>query len=119
MSVANGLATGNAKALLPVGHHARKEAVGIFTATGTVTLTAQSRNVLRIDPGGAGRTVLLPPEQVGLEFWIYNAADAAETLTVKEDSNSTTIGSVAQNQGGHYWCDGTDWQRVGTFTMVA
>jgi hypothetical protein len=118
MSVANGTATGNAQEALPVGPWSMKELVGIMTATGGITLTAQSRNVLRIDPGGAARTLLLPPEAVGLWFVIINAADAAETITLKDDSNTDTIGTVTEDQGGFYWCDGTAWQRGGTFTMV-
>ena len=68
--------------------------------------------LLFLDPGGAGRDVLLPPEEAGLMYCIVNTADAAETLTVKEDSDTTTIGALAQNEAAWYACDGTTWHRV-------
>lgn len=93
----------------------------IATLSGTLTLDGTYGDVLKLDPGGAGRTVLLWPEATrkGVLVWIINAADAAETLTVKEDSNTTTIGSVAQNKTGLFYCDGTNWTLLYTFTTTA
>lgn len=122
MSVADGLASVNVHHLLPVGPLTIKEAYGEITLTGTLTMTAQFRNLLRLDPGGAGRTVLLPPEQPGLCYFIANAADAAESLTVKDDANGTTVVTIAQNQAAIVWCGGltaADWKKFVLFTAPA
>lgn len=81
---------------------------------GTLTLVAGSPQIQSLDCGGAGRTVLLPAEadSKGLFFLFSNWSDAAETLTIKEDSNTTTIITVAQAKGGMVWCDGTQWRGV-------
>jgi hypothetical protein len=72
--------------------------------------------ILYLDPGGAGRTVLLPAEadSEGLCFWIRNIADAAEVLTIEEDSATTTIVALAQNEGCMVHCDGTTWRAFQT-----
>lgn len=84
------------------------------TLAGTLTLTADSAQLQSHDCGGAGRTVLLPAEadSIGLFFIFGNWSDAAETLTVKEDSNTTTIITVAQAKGGIVWCDGIQWRGI-------
>lgn len=87
----------------------------VQTLTGTLTLAADSPPLQALDPGGAGRDVLLPAEERGLVFVIVNTADAAEALTVKEDGGVTTIGTVAGSAGGAtnergiFVCDGTTW----------
>lgn len=88
-----------------------KNRLGILaqTLSGTFTMDDDMPHLLFLDPGGASRTVLLPPEARGLWYIVVNTADAAETLTVKEDSNTTTIGSVSQNGIGFFFCDGTTW----------
>lgn len=72
--------------------------------------------VLYLDPNGAARTVLLPAEadSKGLTFFIRNVADAAEALTVEEDSSSTAIVVLAQNEGCMVHCDGTTWRAFET-----
>lgn len=79
-----------------------------------LTLTTSMPNLLFLDPGGSGRTLLLPTEasSKGMRFEIVNTADAAEDLTVKEDSNTTTIGIVGIGESGVFWCDGTTWRMV-------
>lgn len=62
------------------------------------------------DPGGAGIDLLLPAEAEGLAFVIFNTADAAEAIAVKEDSDTTTIITLDQNQAGLVVCDGTTWR---------
>lgn len=79
------------------------------TLTGTYTMDAKSPHLLWLDPGGAGRTVLLPAEAAGAWFLINNQADAIEDLTVKEDAGVTTIGIVKAGQGTWFFCDGTTW----------
>lgn len=67
--------------------------------------------VLYLDPNGGAKTVLLPAEadSKGLTFFIYNAADAAETLTIEEDSSTTAIVALTQGEGCMVHCDGTTW----------
>lgn len=76
--------------------------------------------VLLLDPNGGAKTVLLPAEadSEGLTFVIFNTADAAEVLTVEEDSSTTAILTLAQGEGGLVYCDGTTWHgmMVGTNT---
>lgn len=80
------------------------------TLTGTKTLTDADFIMQFLDPGGAGRNVLLPPEaNTNHTFWIVNKADAAETLTVKDDSAATTIGTVAQGETKMFTSNGLAW----------
>ena len=66
------------------------------------------------DPGGAGRNVDLPAEasSSGLAFEIYNTADAAEDLTVRDDSGTQTIAIIGQNEGGLVRCNGSAWRGI-------
>lgn len=82
------------------------------TLSADLTLTKGYRQVLGLDPGGANRDVLLPPEEHGLWYYIRNRADAAENLVVKEDSDTTTIATLNQNEAALFWCDGTTWRPV-------
>ena len=93
------------------------ELMSVRTLAGADTLTAGHRNVQRLDPGGAGRDVFLPPEAAGLWFLIANAADAAESLTVEDDAAGAVV-TVAQNQAALVWCDGASWHYV-LFTAPA
>lgn len=84
------------------------------TLTAKTTLTKATHfthRILRLDPGGAARTVVLPTEadMDGYMGLIVNAADAAETLTVKEDGDSTTIATIDQDEACLLFCDGTNW----------
>lgn len=113
--------SGNLTAQRPYAVEGLLSLIGAYadvTASGTVTLDSSYGNFMKIDPGGAGRTVLLPPESSGAWFYIQNTADASETLTVKEDSNTTTIGSLAQNKAAIFVCDGTAWHIMGILTWA-
>lgn len=68
--------------------------------------------VIICDPGGGAIDLLLPAEasSEGLVFLIFNNADAAETISVKEDSDTTVIASVAQSKAALLYCDGTTWR---------
>lgn len=92
------------------------------TLSGTLTLTLDTYNdnILKLDPDGAHRTVLLWPESAtkGMSVLIVNAADAAENLVVKDDSNTTTHATINQNEAGLFRCNGTAWSLVCIFTIA-
>lgn len=71
----------------------------------TYTMDAEMQPVQSLDPGGSSRTVLLPAETKGLWFLIVNTADVAgEVLTIKEDSNTTTIVTLGQDESAMLFC---------------
>lgn len=89
------------------------------TLTGTFTMTHAMAPLQFLDPGGATRIVLMPTEadSKGLFFQIVNKADAVEDLTIKDDSNTTVIGTISQNEMAQLVCDGTTWSiGIGTTT---
>lgn len=79
------------------------------TLAGTLTMAAGDPIINFLDPGGAGRTILLPPEEDGLIFVFVNTADAAEVLTIKDDSNTTTFATPTQAEAAILVCNGTTW----------
>lgn len=81
-----------------------------LTADNTA-LDADTPHLISLDPDGA-KDLLLPPEAPGLWFLITNWAGGAEAITVKDDSDTTTIGIVLQNKAGLFVCDGTRWFAV-------
>lgn len=91
-----------------IGGHNRLRAI-VQTLTGTTAMDADMPPLIFYDPGGAAREVDLPPEAKGLFFIIVNTADAAEAITVKDDSGVTTVASVAQAEIGVVFCNGTTW----------
>jgi len=92
----------------------------IATLAGNLTLDGSHGDLLKLDPGGAARDVTLWPvaSRKGVKVWLVNAADAAETITVKNVGGST-IGTVAQNKTGIFYCDGSTWYAIVTFTTTA
>ena len=77
---------------------------------GTKTLTDADIPVQYLNPDGSGRDVNLPAEAAANHiFIIVNTADAAEDLTIKDDSPATII-TVGQNEAGVVVSDGTDWK---------
>ena len=83
-----------------------------MTLTGAYTLTALDANFLNLDPGGASRDVTLPAvtESNGLVFVIFNAADAAENLVVKNAGGSTIV-TIPQAGSATVGCDGSVWSK--------
>jgi len=77
----------------------------------TYTIGSDYPPVVLLDPGGGAISALLPAEADGKSkvFIIFNTADAAEAIAVKEDSGTTTIITLDQNQAGVVFCDGTTW----------
>lgn len=80
------------------------------TLTGGVTLDTTYPLWIGLDPGGAGRTIVLDGDAAtdsdihGLFRIITNRADAAENLTVN-DAAAATIGTISQNETGVFYHD--------------
>jgi hypothetical protein len=81
------------------------------TLAATKTLICDDPYYQVLDPGGAGRDVVLPVEAAskGLSFHIKNSADAAEVLTIKASDGSTTVCTPTQSESALVTCDGTTW----------
>jgi hypothetical protein len=75
------------------------------------TLVITDKFIHFLDPGGAGRNVVLPAEvsSAGLIFLIVNTADEAEDLTIQNDA-AGTVATVAQNESAFVVCDGVTWK---------
>lgn len=79
------------------------------TLSANKTLTDRDAPIQFLDPGGAARDVTLPAEGNGNHpFIISNRADAAETITVKNDA-AATIAEIAQDETKAVYPDGTNW----------
>lgn len=86
--------------------------VNTETLAGTKTIAFGDPQYQRLDPDGSDRDVVLPAEAaaIGLgPYVIFNAADGAETLTVKEDSSTTTLAVLDRGNYCMVWSDGTNW----------
>lgn len=86
--------------------------------SGEITIAKEYPPVLLLDPAGSDRDVLLPAEadSKGLMFWIFNTADnPAEILSIKEDSDTTVIVALDENEFGYVYCDGTNWRGFSSF----
>lgn len=87
--------------------------VATSTLSATKTLTDADKGIQFLDPGGAGRDVTLPAESsANHAFCIVNTADAAETLTVKDDGGAT-IKALAQGENGLFVSNGVAWKMIG------
>ena len=82
------------------------------TLAATKTLVCDDAYYQVLDPGGAGRDVVLPVEAAskGLSFHIRNAADAAEILSIKASDGSTVVCTPTQSESALVHCDGTTWR---------
>lgn len=83
------------------------------TLTGARTITVVEIDTypyITFDPGGAARTVTLPAEaaSIGAQLLLKNSADAAEIITVNDDS-TTLVCTLTQSESVLLWCDGTTW----------
>lgn len=67
---------------------------------------------IALDPGGAGRTIIMPSESANKFVMqvISNEADAAEDLTIRNSANSATIATISQDEVGIFFCDGVAWR---------
>ncbi len=80
------------------------------TISAQLALDRDEPPVQVIDPGGSGRDVLLPPEEEGLTFFILNAEDVSGDLTVKEDSDTTTIDVLPPGRMMQFTCANGTWR---------
>lgn len=111
MSASDGL-TGLADPYIDSGDGAHqglcRYAGSTLTLTGALTLSTAYANVLRVDPGGAGRAVTLPTaaeKYNGAWYRVYNVADADEDLTV-----DTSLAVVQPGEVWDFYCDGSQWR---------
>lgn len=58
---------------------------------------------------GATEDLLLPPEATSTGVFLLIANTGGESIVVKEDSDTTTIGTVATAKSAAFFCDGTTW----------
>lgn len=86
----------------------------ITMAADNETIAVDWPPVLVVDPTG-GKDMLLPAEadSAGLTFFVYNKADASENLVLKDDADSATVATIAQDAGAIVHCDGTTWRQIG------
>jgi hypothetical protein len=119
MSTSDGLHSSKPVDAAFTSHPRRKNAIGVVTLTGALTLTDQYRQILRLDPGGSARDVNLPAEAIsnGLAFEIVNTADAAENLVVKDDAGGTVV-TISQNEKATVVCDGATWYHTGIVSIA-
>lgn len=80
----------------------RNSSSNIETLAADKTLTVNDAPTQVLDPAGA-RKVLLPEVGAALaagatSFWIRNTADAAEVITVKDSTDTLTVGTPTQNE---------------------
>ena len=82
----------------------------LVSGTAASNQTVITSNVLLIDPAGSGRNITLPAEasSTGLFLLIFNTADGAEALTIKDDGGTDII-VLDQNQHGIVFCNGTSF----------
>lgn len=90
-----------------------KGGIAAVTLTGAVTVTSKSGNILVLDPAGASRDVTMPPEESceGAVFVIYNTADAAENLVIKNDAAGTIV-TIGRGESYIVACNGTAWSAI-------
>lgn len=83
------------------------------TLAANKTIAVTEAQFQALDPGGANRNVTLPAEEqnVGLWYCIFNTADAAENLVVKNDA-AATITTVNRGEFAIVACDGSAWAVV-------
>lgn len=99
---------------------AEKQLTLTETLSGDRVLTAaefSNYGVIALDPGAA-RNVDLPAGSAALagqKILIRNAADAAETLTVRLTGGGATVATIDQNESAEIHCHGTV---APTFTAV-
>jgi hypothetical protein len=94
-----------------MGHPFGVAAAETLTGHRTLTLAeVQAANIFSFDPGGAARNLILPAEAscAGMVLFISNKADAAEVITIQDDTPATVC-TPTQAESAVVWCDGVTW----------
>tara|TARA_R100000008_G_scaffold38238_2_gene21795 strand:+ start:1439 stop:1891 length:453 start_codon:yes stop_codon:yes gene_type:complete len=83
----------------------------LVTGTAAAAQTVITSNFLVVDPGGNDENLDLPAEALctGLLLFIFNSANAAEDIVVRNDAAGTIL-TIEQNESGLVYCDGTTWR---------
>ena len=92
-------------------HPFKATVVETLAAHRTLTQAEVDESVVwSFDPGGAARNLVLPPEATctGYVLFIANAADAAEVITIQDDTPATVC-TPTQNESAIVFCDGVTW----------
>jgi hypothetical protein len=87
--------------------------IAVLTLTATTALAADGPQVLFLDPGGAARNVTLwASPQRGDWVLIFNAADAAEVLTIQTSAGTGLTPAITptQSEAAFLVYNGTTWQ---------
>ena len=79
------------------------------TLSGGKTFVVNDAKRQFLDPGGSGRTVVLPALADGLEVTIINNQSDSEIIRI-DDAASNVVGSVTGLEAKTLYCDGTTWQ---------
>ena len=87
------------------------------TLAGNLTIDKSYGNIIRLDPGGSARDVTLPAEYEGAIYLLINAANAAETITVKNAAAATVV-TCEQNRAVLLFCSGGAWAGLAKFETV-
>ena len=88
----------------PISHRGARKSV---TLDGDATITYRWATYLKLDPGGAGRNITLPPARTGAFFRITNAADDDEGLVVGD--GTTTVATVSRNERCEFFVEDGSW----------
>ena len=96
--------------------------INVETLSGNKTLTLKDAQIQKLDPAAASRDVTLPAEEEseGAMFLIINAADAAESVVVKNDAAATIATLTADGTASErvlVVCDGSDWISLGVTAL--
>ena len=94
-----------------MGHPLGVNVLETLSANRTLTQAeVDDNNIFSFDPGGSARNLVLPAEAdcAGIVLFINNAADAAEIITVQDDTPATVV-TPTQNESAIVWCDGVSW----------
>ncbi len=94
-----------------MGHPFAVTVVETLAANRTLTQAeVDESNMFSFDPGGSARNLVLPAEatSAGIVLFINNTADAAEVITIQDDTPATVC-TPTQNESAIVWCDGVSW----------
>jgi hypothetical protein len=101
----------HAELINPLFRTAMKHMPMIGEISDNYQITVNHPGFLVLDPAGGHKDVILPieetPENVGLFYWIVNAADQAENLVIKNSGEGETVLTIGQGSIGLVFNDGT------------